>query len=140
MTTGCATNRWTPINEELERYGSGINKESGQTITEYYLSDGTATEYKGKVRLVAPDSLVFWQREHMKGHHTESGKWVSEYWITVPGPIYSLDTVKSLKVFEGNAGKTVLLVLGVTVGVAAVAGGIYMANNPIGPIFGSNNY
>lgn len=125
--TGCSTSRWIPINEELDRDGSGINKEKGQTISDYELSDGTVTEYKGQVRLVAQDSLVFWQKEHVNGY-AESGKWVAESWNTVPGPIYSLDAVKSLKVLEGDAGKTVLLVLGVVVGFAVVVGGIAAAS------------
>ena len=133
--TGCATSGWHPINEELEREGSGLHKESGQAITEYQLSDGTYAGYKGWVRLAAQDSLVFWEKEYVAGQF-ESGKWVPESRTLVPGPIYSLDEVQALKVYESNSGKTVFLAVVITAVFVVIVGGIAASQASYG--FGGN--
>lgn len=116
---GCATSRWLSVNEELERDGSGLLKESGQAITAYQLNDGPNVDFKGRVKIAAPDSLFFWSTEYVKGY-SKGGKWVPEARFKVLGPIYSLDTVKALKVTRSSPGKTIPLVIFVSAALVAL--------------------
>lgn len=125
---GCSSSRWQPINEELDREGSGLYKESGQKITGYLLSDGTMADYPGLVRLVAQDSLVFWQRIIVSENGENNDTTLTDYdtspspevLSTVAGPIFSLDKVKALKVKGVSGGKTGLGVLAVFVGLVVL--------------------
>ena len=117
--SGCATNNWHPINEEISRDGSGIHKESGQAITGYKLNNSAQGRYEGWVRLAAPDSLVWWEKELVF--------WKKESGTLVYGPIYSLDEVQALKVNERNSEMTVLAVVAITAVFVAIVGGILAA-------------
>jgi hypothetical protein len=119
--TGCATNNWHTINEELSRDGSGLQKESGQAITGYQLNNGPRDSYKGWVGLAAQDSTAWWDKELVF--------WKKNSGILVPGPIYSLDKVQALKVHESNSEMTVLLVVAITVAFVAIVGGLIAAQS-----------
>ena len=114
--SGCATNNWHTINEEISRDGSGLKKESGQAITEYKLNNGAQSRYKGWVRLAAQDSLVMWEKELVF--------WKKESGTLVHGPIYSLDEVQALKVYERNIDRTIVAVVLITAVFVAIVGGI----------------
>lgn len=133
---GCSTSRWIPINEELEREDSGLYQESGQSIDGYTLLDGAPTEYKGKVRLAAQDSLVFWEVKRVGGY-SRGSKWVPGSRNHFPGPTFSLDEVDALKVVKGNSVGTtavVILSVGAIAGVVALIAMGERMNN----LFGSN--
>lgn len=125
---GCTSSRWIPINEEIEREGSEIHKDSGQSIKGYQLEDGTEGGYDGRVRLAAQDSLVFWIDKYVEGH-VESGEYVPESRTCVPGPVYPLDTVKALKVVMGSAGKTVGAIILFPVVFTVVIAAVTVASN-----------
>jgi len=115
--TGCATNNWHTINEELSRDGSGLHKESGQAITGIKRNNSPKSRYKGWVRLAAQDSLV--------GREKELVFWKDVSGTLETGPIYSLDEVQALKVCERNSVKTILAVTVITAVFVAIVGGIY---------------
>jgi len=119
--TGCATNNWHTINEELSRDGSGLKKESGQAITGYKLNNSAKGRYKGWVHLAAQDSLVWREKEQLVFWKKESG-------ALVHGPIYSLDEVQALKVYERNSGETILAAVFITAIFVAIVGGLYAAS------------
>jgi len=105
MTSGCATSNLRLVEEELARSGTGIRMDKGQEIDGYLLYDGTMADYKGRVRLAGQDSLSFWGEEYVGERSGSSDREK----ITVPGPTYSLATVKALDVRDPNTASTVLL-------------------------------
>lgn len=137
MTTGCTTSRWVSVNEELERDGSGLPKESGQSIAAYQLTDAIEKDFKGNVKLAAQDSLYFWIKESTEAH-VVSGSYVPRTVDWTLGPRFALGEVKALKVQMGSPEKTVPLVVGITIAIAGVvAAAISMSDCcKFGPIFG----
>ena len=114
---GCSTSRWVPINEELERDGSGLHKESGQSISGYHLNDGTEIEFKGMVRLASQDSLIFWENS---GFY-EPGRYNPSSANYEPGSIFPLEKIGALKVNLGEGRQGVLAVVMFPVIALAVA-------------------
>ncbi len=110
---GCSTSRWYPIKQELNRADSGLHQESGQSIVGYVLLDGYQAEYKGKVRLAAQDSLVFWEMQYV----VENPESRTRVKTRVAGPTFSVDAVNALKIVKGNPVGTIAVAV---VSVAAI--------------------
>ena len=114
MTSGCARTSLRRVDEEINRNGTRIHKEEGQSIEGYLLQDGTREEYKGRVRLADQDSLIFWGEEEA-GEMNSQGEGEENL-----GPVFPKTAVKALDVKEKRVGMTVLLVAGVIVVVGIV--------------------
>ena len=112
-TSGCTTSNLTPIKDEVDRAGTGLNEETGQSIDGYLLVDGTRGEFNGWARIVEPDSIKFW------GQKIESDPFdpIESTTIEVPGYIHSLDAVKALDVVTTNSGKSVAFAFGIVLGI-----------------------
>ena len=106
LSSGCAGTSLRPVEDEIARKGTGINKEKGQSVRGYLLDDDTMIEYKGKVRITGQDSLAFWS----KGYSDEVSFRGAKKEIKIPGPVFPISSIKSLDVWESNSLGSALLV------------------------------
>lgn len=118
---GCSSARWRPINEELEREGSGLFRETGEAVTGYRLHDGPEVDFRGWARLAGPDSLVLWGLEQTgPGEVLDYEPGAGEQPKAVAGPTLPLSEVSALELRTFSAGKTFLAVMAFPVGLAAL--------------------
>ena len=106
-TCGCTITNLRLVEEELERGGTGLHEESGQSISGYLLRDGTLEKYNGKVRVAGQDSLVFWSSDVVR--QSESDDRTNQE--LDPRLEYAILDVKALKIVSISAGRTALMVL-----------------------------
>lgn len=125
VVTGCATSDLRLVQEELDRPYTDIRKESGQSIEGYLLHDGTREHFRGRVRLVEPDSLAFWVEAKEEALGSDPGSdllgeeeaYRKTRTVLERGPTFPIEAVKALDIYESRAGGSVALV---TVSLVAV--------------------
>ena len=112
VTSGCASSHWRNIEDEIQRKGTGLKKETGQKVDGFQLQGSEPSKYKGWARIVDQDSLSLWTKD-------------TDYKVML-GPVYSMDTVDRLDVVQTSTSKTVLYVVGLVALAFDVAAVIFM--------------
>lgn len=115
---GCSSTRELKVQDQVASADSGIHEWEGQKIIGYVTADAIYHKFKGRVRLVFPDTLEFLMNERYEG---ETPK-------TRPVPFrMARDSVQTLMATHQNTVGTIVTVLAIAVAIVAVAEAIAVA-------------